>query len=182
MAALLLRFPADEVREAGVRAWEAAVVSTVHELGRGFLEVWGAHGGIVSIRVHRQAAGPDVGPDCEPAWLGTAELRRLFGWCACDVTALLPPLADGECTQLCSRRCFLGQPVDVADAFAVIRIALGAKDLERWLSEDAPPDSGNSSSAVLKEDQACVQKLALLAANFATVAAAEAAAISTRSS
>jgi hypothetical protein len=71
--------------------------------------------------------------------------------------------------------------VDVADAFAVIRIALGAKDLERWLSEDAQPDSGNSGSAVLKEDQACVQKLALLAANFATAAAAEAAAMSTRS-
>lgn len=182
MAALLLRFPADEVREAGVRAWEAAVASTVHELGRGFLDVWGVQGGIVSIRVRRQAAGPDGGSDCEPDWLGMAELRRLFGWCARDATALLPPLADGECTQLCSRRCFLGQPVDVADAFAVIRIAMGAKDLERWLSDDAPPDSGNCSRAVREEDQACVQKLALLAANFATAAAAEAAAVSTQSS
>lgn len=182
MAPLLLRFPADEVRESGVRAWEAAVVSTVHELGRGVLEVWSARGGIVSIRVRRQAAGPAGGSDCDPAWLGVAELRRLFGWCACDATAMLPPIADAECAQLCSRRCFLGQPVDVADSFAVIRIALGAKDLERWLSDDASPDNGGRGSAVLKEDRVCVQKLALLAANFATAAAAEDAAVSRSSS
>ena len=56
--------------------------------------------------------------------------------------------------------CFIGQPVDVSETHAILRIALGSESLASFLKD---PNS------TLGEDELVVRKLAAIAKNFSTL-------------
>eukprot|EP00956_Cyclotella_meneghiniana_P024753 scaffold50131_cov56-Cyclotella_meneghiniana.AAC.2 len=57
-------------------------------------------------------------------------------------------------------RCFIGQPVDVADSHAILRIALGAESLSNYLE---------NPSSTLHEDRMAIRKLSAIAKHFAAL-------------
>jgi len=88
----------------------------------------------------------------------------VFKWCSEDLSATLSETSlAGDA--IVARRCFLGQPVDVAEESAVLRIALGAEALGRICQGEL--------TEVLAEDRLCVEKLALLAERYELVDLAE---------
>ena len=66
-------------------------------------------------------------------------------------------------------RCMLGQPVKLADnGFAVVRIALGADMVLQALEYSKDDEECDEIEAILRQDEAVVTKMALLAKNWHT--------------
>ncbi len=66
-------------------------------------------------------------------------------------------------------RCMLGQPVKLADnGFAVVRIALGADMVLQALEHSNGDEESDEVEAILRQDDAVVTKMALLAKNWHT--------------
>jgi hypothetical protein len=55
----------------------------------------------------------------------------------------------------------VGQPVDVCQDFAIVRIALGVESLMGYMSQDS-----HTRTSTLKEDLWCVKKMAAIAKHF----------------
>jgi hypothetical protein len=109
------------------------------------LDAWCTERSIVSIRVAK-----------EDGWLNMSELRDLYRWMSMNVSDLVPDATEEE-QQYLSKPAYIGQPVDVAESHAIVRIALGVESLLSYLDDKA---------GTLEEDRAAVQKLAAIARHF----------------
>jgi hypothetical protein len=137
----------DEECTAAVSEWASSVVKMVEE--EDLLDAWWVERSIVSIRV---ASGADK------SWLRMDDLRQLFRWMSMDVSGAVPTATPQECEAL-SKIAYIGQPVDVSETHAVVRIALGVESLLSYIKD---PDS-------LKEDRWVVKKMAAVAKHFKTL-------------
>ena len=104
---------------------------------------------IVSIRVAKGSDG----------WLSMSELRDLYRWMSMDVSTLVPD-ATLEEKEYLSKPAYIGQPVDVSESFAIVRIALGVESLLSYIDDKV---------RTLEEDRATVQKLAAISRHFGTL-------------
>merc|ERR1712070_912863 len=84
------------------------------------------------------------------------ELQRMM-----DVSHLVPD-ATAEEKEALSKPAYIGQPVDVSEAHAIVRIALGVESLVSYLDD---------KNTTLNEDLATVKKLAAIANHFETLKA-----------
>ena len=78
------------------------------------------------------------------------ELKDVYRYMSLDVSSAAPRSATAEERAALSVCCNLGQPVDVADSHAIIRIALGAESLAQYLDD---------RDRILREDQVVLQTL-----------------------
>ena len=114
------------------------------------LDAWCVERSIVSIRV---AKGD--------GWLSMSELRDLYRWMSMDVSSLVED-ATAEEKEALSKPAYIGQPVDVSESHAIVRIALGVDSLVSYL---------DNKEATLSEDAFTVKKLAAIARHFDTLKA-----------
>jgi hypothetical protein len=136
----------DERRTQAVEEWAASVADMVHKEDQ--LDAWCVERSIVSIRVAK-----------EDGWLNMSELRDLYRWMSMDVSELVPDATADEKKYL-SKPAYIGQPVDVAESHAIVRIALGVDSLLSFLDDKV---------GTLDEDLATVQKLSAIAKHFNTL-------------
>ena len=144
-------------RGAAADAWLAAVVERVAAAG-GAAEVFEANGSIVNVQVRR--GGPD-GP-----LLSTGDLKLLHRWLTLDLREALCGAVDLDESDLAfaGTPVYIGQPVEVAEKFGVVRIALGAADVRALLDHSAD---------VAMHDEVVVEKINLVARHFDILLAAE---------
>ena len=88
-----------------------------------------------------------------------SESRDLYRWMSMDVSAIIPDATEKEKITL-SKAAYIGQPVDVSDSHAIVRIALGVESLLSFLK---------NKERTLEEDQLVVQKLAAIGRHFETL-------------
>jgi hypothetical protein len=136
----------DERRTQAVEEWAASVADMVHKEAQ--LDAWCVERSIVSIRVAK-----------EDGWLNMSELRDLYRWMSMDVSELVP-VATADEKKYLSKPAYIGQPVDVAESHAIVRIALGVDSLLSFLDDKV---------GTLDEDLATVQKLSAIAKHFNTL-------------
>jgi hypothetical protein len=129
--------------------WAASVTKMVQD-NQDQLDAWCVERSIVSIRLKK-----DGGSD----WLNMSELRDVYRYMSKDVSSAVSQLSPEEKEAL-STRCFIGQPVDVADTHAILRIALGAESLSNYLA---------NPTSTLREDEMAVRKLAAIAKHFSSL-------------
>jgi hypothetical protein len=109
------------------------------------LDAWCVERSIVSIRVAK-----------EDGWLSMSELRDLYRWMSMDVSEFVPSATEEE-KQYLSKPTYIGQPVDVAESHAIVRIALGVDSLLSFMDDKV---------GTLEEDKATVKKLVAIAKHF----------------
>ena len=113
------------------------------------LDAWCVERSIVSIRVAKGSNG----------WRSMSELRDLYRWMSMDVSNLVPDATPEEKEAL-SIRTYTGQPVDVSQTHAIIRIALGVDSLLSYVED---------KESTLAEDNLTVRKMAAVAKHFETL-------------
>lgn len=150
MEALAATGKPDEERSGAITEWATAVTDMVKN--EPYLDPWCVERSIVSIRVSK--AGGDDGE-----WRSMSELRALYRWMSADVSGAVPD-ATAEEKQALSKPAYIGQPVDVSETHAIVRIALGVESLLSYL---------NDKDATLAEDRAAVSKLAAIGKHFDTL-------------
>lgn len=133
----------DKVRTEAVHEWAGSVSSMVDR--ETMLDGWCVERSIVSIRV---AKGD--------GWFSMNELRDLYRWMSMDVAPLVQDATIEEKEAL-SKPAYIGQPVDVSESHAIVRIALGVDSLVSYLDD---------KDATLEEDLHTVKKLAAIAKHF----------------
>ena len=136
----------DSTRTAAVDKWAEEVSGMVN--AETMLDACYVERSIVSIRL---AKGD--------GWLSMGELRDVYRWMSMDVSDLVPGATEDE-KQSLSKPAFTGQPVDVSESYAILRIALGVESLVSYLDD---------SETTLQEDQITVKKLAACAKHFETL-------------
>ena len=136
----------DNRRTKSVEEWAGSVTAMVQDEAK--LDPWVVERSIVSIRV---AKGD--------GWLNMGELRDLYRWMSMDVSGLVPDATTDEKDSL-SKPAYIGQPVDVSETHAIVRIALGVESLVSYLED---------KDGTLKEDLQTVKKLAAIANHFETL-------------
>jgi len=136
----------DHDRTVAVEEWASAVTDMVNT--QSALDAWCVERSIVSIRVAK-----------EGGWLNMSELRDLYRWMSMDVSGVVPDATNEEKAAL-SKPAYIGQPVDVSDTHAIVRIALGVESLLSYL---------DGKEQTLNEDQATVRKLAAISKFFNTL-------------
>jgi len=104
---------------------------------------------IVSIRIGKSGG----------EWLGMGEARDLYRWMSLDVSMVVPDATEDEKTAL-STLAYIGQPVNVSESHAIVRIALGVESLLAYNAD---------KSETLKEDDLTVRKLGAIATHFDTL-------------
>jgi hypothetical protein len=144
----LAKTPSSDQMKA-VNDWADSVSQIVQD-NSDQLDAWCVERSIVSIRLKK---------DDGSGWLNMSELRDVYRYMSKDVSSAIPQLSAEEKEAL-STRCFVGQPVDVADSHAILRIALGAESLSNYLS---------NPTATLREDESAVRKLSAIAKHFSTL-------------
>ena len=124
----------------------------------GAAEVFEANGSIVNVQVRR---GESDGP-----LLSTGDLKKLHRWLTMDLRETLRGAVslDDSALALASTPVFIGQPVEVAETFGVVRIALGAADVRALLQH---------SKVVTAQDKIVIEKINLVARHFDVLLAAE---------
>lgn len=132
-----------------VNEWATSVMQMVQG-NSDQLDAWCVERSIVSIRLKKNNGS---------GWLGMSELRDVYRYMSKDVSSAIPQLSHEEKEAL-STCCFIGQPVDVADSHAILRIALGSESLANYLK--------NPTSTLLEDDIA-VRKLSTIAKHFSTL-------------
>lgn len=113
------------------------------------LDAWCVERSIVSIRVRKS----------ENSWYGMDELRQLYRWMSKDVSNFVPEASLDEKVAL-STPAYIGQPVDVSEGHAIVRIALGVESLLSYIDD---------KDATLASDRLAVQKIAAIANHFKTL-------------
>jgi len=111
-----------------VKFWTKSVNDIIQENAKDFVEVYEINSGIVSVRLRKGDGG----------YLSFKELKAVY-----------------QQMTLSPNPCYLGQPVDVAQTFGIVRIAFGTATL-RLLIED----SLNGTDKVYQDDLRFVKKLA----------------------
>jgi hypothetical protein len=133
----------DDQRVQAVDDWASKVTAFVQAQPE--LDAWCVERSIVSIRLKKSSNG---------GWLDMSELKDVYRYMSIDVSSAVPRSATAEERAALSVCCNLGQPVDVADSHAILRIALGSESLAQYL---------NDPGGTMKEDQVVVRKLGLVA-------------------
>lgn len=136
----------DPMRTDAVNAWATSVSSMVNR--ETMLDAWCVERSIVSIRVAKDGG-----------WRNMSELRDLYRWMSMDVASLVKDATIDEKEAL-SKPAYIGQPVDVSESHAIVRIALGVESLLSYLDDE---------SKALDEDLQTVKKLAAIAKHFDTL-------------
>ena len=142
----------ETAREAASKQWEHDIVDIVDGAAArgGATEIFEVNGTIANVKVNVNGAPLDV-----PA------LKLLHKWLTLDLTsALAASTAAADAARLpaiASKPVYIGQPVEIAADFGIVRIALGAQDV-RGLLDD--------SATVLAADAAVVEKINVVAAHF----------------
>ena len=139
----------DEERTKAVDTWAAAVMDMIgKESG---IDAWCKFRSIISIRIAKNGGG----------WLNMEEARDLYRWMSMDVSGVVPDSEPAEKEAL-SKTAYIGQPVNVSESHAIVRIALGVESLLAYLDK---------SEEVLTEDKITVKKLAAISKHFDTLKA-----------
>jgi hypothetical protein len=141
----------DKQRTEAVNEWASSVSDLVQN--EPLLDSWCVERSIVSIRVAK-ATG----------WLGMGELRDLFRWMSMDLSQVISDASAEEKLAL-SKPAFIGQPVDVSEEYAIVRIALGVESLISYLTD---------KNGTLEEDRWVVKKLGAIAKHFEALKKSEA--------
>lgn len=136
----------DHTRTEAVDEWANSVSSMVNR--EAMLDAWCVERSIVSVRVAKGNG-----------WLSMSELRDLYRWMSMDVASLVKD-ATVEEKEALSKPAYIGQPVDVSESHAIVRIALGVDSLVSYL---------NDKDTTLEEDLHTVKKLAAIAKHFDTL-------------
>jgi hypothetical protein len=142
----------DVKRTKAVDEWASAVSDMVSR--ESLLDPWCVERSIVSIRV---AKGNGNG------WLSMSELRDLYRWMSMDISEAVPDATPEERLAL-SKPAYIGQPVDVSETHAIVRIALGVESLISYF---------NDKNGTLEDDRRVVRKLAAIAKHFETLKRSE---------
>jgi asparagine synthase (glutamine-hydrolysing) len=131
----------DDRRSIAVRDWATSVRGMVEQESV-YLDAWCVHGSIVSIRLRHG-----------DRWLNMKELRDVYRLMSLsDIPA--PPNATRDEIEALGVICSLGQPVDVAESHAILRMALGSESLRSFLADP---------ELTLQQDAGAVKKLAVIA-------------------
>jgi len=130
------------VREA-TDEWARSVSAMVQS--EQLLDPWCVERSIVSIRIAKK-----------DGWFNMDELRDIYRWMSMDISNMIPGATPEEVSVL-SKPAYIGQPVEVSETFAIVRIALGVESLLAYL---------NNEAKTLEEDRLATQKLALIARHF----------------
>lgn len=138
----------DSERMKAVEEWATSVTDMVKNSD--LLDAWCVERSIVSIRLRKEDTN---------GWLNMGELRDVYRYMSKDVSSAVPSASPEEAKAL-STACSIGQPVDVSDSHAILRIALGSESLASYLKDP---------SGTLHEDEMAVRKLAAIAKNFSTL-------------
>jgi len=136
----------DEDRTAAYKEWADSVANMVR--AKTELDPWCVERSIVSIRVAKQ-----------DGWLSMSELRDLYRWMSMDMSSFVPDATAEEKNAL-SKPAYIGQPVDVSETHAIVRIALGVESMLSYFDDKAK---------TLEEDQTVVLKLAAIGKHFDTL-------------
>jgi len=134
-------------KQAVTAQWRHKVVNAVNATEH--LRVFEANDTIINIAVE-----PTPGNA-----LGMEDLKKLYLWMTLDLSKPLAKVAlNTEERKALTTPCLIGQPVDVATDFGVVRIALGASDVRALLN--------NKENDLFAEDAALVTKANLIAKHF----------------
>lgn len=161
----------DEDRQVAVEEWASAVTAMVQ--AEPWLDAWCVERSIISIRLRRSPKVNDDNnnnDDDSDHWLNMSELREVYRCMSQDVMSSSCSLRFGQRLSshvelslheklVLSSPIHLGQPVDVSDSFAILRVALGVESLVQYLQNPAQ---------TLAQDQIAIQKLALMARHWST--------------
>ena len=139
----------DTKRVKAVEEWAGSVGDMV-KANAEQLDAWCVERSIVSIRLKKENG---------KGWLNMSELRDVYRYLSKDVSSAVPNASPAEKEALATVA-FVGQPVDVSETHAILRIALGSESLTSYLE---------NPSATLHEDELTVRKLAAIAKNFSTL-------------
>ena len=140
----------DDRRTALVDEWATTVTNMVSaEAPR--LDPWCVERSIVSIRMSNNDGG----------WLNMEQARDLYRWMSMDVASAVPDATDEEKAAL-STVAYIGQPVNVSESHAIVRIALGVESMLTYIDD---------KDETLKEDQTTVKKLSSISKHFSTLKA-----------
>ena len=136
----------DNIRTKAIDKWAVSVSAMVQDQPE--LDTYCVERSIVSIRLrHSNRKG----------WFNMKELREVYRYISIDLADIAPREASDEEREILSVSCYMGQPVDVATSFAILRIALGSSSLATYLHNPAQ---------TLKEDEVVIKKLAIVAKYF----------------
>ena len=149
----------DAVRQDAISSWATTVTGLIDDQAP-WLQAWAVNGSIISIRLHR--------PGNSDEWLNMSELRTVYRYMSLDLSPYASLSSNDDDTtalnDMLRAPVNLGQPVNVAESHAIVRIALGCDALSQYLQE---------SSRVVAQDAVAVQKLAWVAQHFAQLQEAE---------
>jgi hypothetical protein len=128
--------PDDQLVQA-VEEWASRVTNLVQ--AQPGLHAWCVERSIVSIRLEKSSNG---------SWLDMNELKDVYRYMSLDVSGAVPRSATAEERAALAVCCNLGQPVDVADSHAILRIALGSESLAKYIVDPGGnPEGGPDSRA-----------------------------------
>jgi hypothetical protein len=133
----------DNERTTAVETWASSVAAMMDD--ESILDAWCVERSIVSIRVAKGEG-----------WLSMSELRDLYRWMSMDVSSVVPEATEDEKCSL-SKKAYIGQPVDVAESHAIVRIALGVESLLSYLEDP---------KSTLDEDKLTIKKLTAIGKHF----------------
>lgn len=141
----------DKERNDAVDEWAASVINLVKEESK-YLDAWCLQRSIISIRIAKTN-------DDNNDWLNMEEARDLYRWMSMDVSSVVPDADPDEKVAL-SKTAYIGQPVNVSETHAIVRIALGVESLLSYLDD---------AEGTLEEDKMTVKKLAAISKHFTTL-------------
>jgi hypothetical protein len=136
----------DSIKESITDTWAHAASDLVR--AEPLLDLWCVERSIISIRVSDNSGG----------WLNMSQLRNLFQWMSMDISGRVPDATPEEKEALATTA-YIGQPVDVSESYAIVRIALGAESMLSLLDE-------NKQDEHAKHDMLVVKKLAAIGRHF----------------
>ena len=143
----------DVKRNQAVDEWALRVADMVQAQPQ--LDAWCIERSIISIRLRKSD---------DDSWFNMGELRDVYRYMSLDISEFVPLSATAEERAALAVCCNLGQPVDVAESHAILRIALGSEALATYLEDP---------EGIVKEDSVAVQKLALVAKYFTSLKSSE---------
>eukprot|EP00616_Rhizochromulina_sp_CCMP1243_P017791 CAMPEP_0118977050 /NCGR_PEP_ID=MMETSP1173-20130426/20398_1 /TAXON_ID=1034831 /ORGANISM="Rhizochromulina marina cf, Strain CCMP1243" /LENGTH=1116 /DNA_ID=CAMNT_0006927123 /DNA_START=148 /DNA_END=3498 /DNA_ORIENTATION=- len=140
-------------KDAACSQWREAVVASINATEH--LRVFEANDTIINFAVE-PAPGEALGMD---------DLKKLYLWLTLDLTDCLAQAGvslSPQDAKVAATPCLIGQPVDVAADFGIVRIALGAADVRAALRGE--------QDRVLEDDATVVAKANLVAKYFDVLA------------
>ena len=137
-------------REAACVRWQSDIAALVESAAArgGGAQIFEVNGTIANVTV-----------DVNGAPLTVPDLKLLHKWLTLDLSDALASVG-GDLPAVATKSVYIGQPVEIAADFGIVRIALGAQDV-RGLLDDR--------DSVLAVDAAVLEKINIIAANFDSI-------------